>query len=79
MLGMAVIYPVRVLLVLRLLLKACGELTKNSDVCSYKHLVTLAWVLTDQIHFAQISHQNLETFFADRMLTNFRMLKTREC
>ena len=65
------------LLVLKLLLKACGELTKNSDECSYKlsrHLAILALVLTDRIHVAQISHKSLETSFADRMLAKFHML-----
>jgi len=57
---------------LKLLLKACGELTKNSDECSYKRLAILAWVLTDQIHIAQ-AHQSLETSFVDRMLANFHM------
>lgn len=64
------------LLVLKLLSKACGELTKNSDECSYKlsrRLVILAWVLTDQIQ----SHKSLETSFADRMLAKFHMLEVK--
>jgi len=66
---------------LKLLLKACGELTKNSDECSYKPsrcLAILVWVLTDQIHIAQISHKSLETSFADRMLAKFLMLECVE-
>jgi hypothetical protein len=74
-----VICRVRELLVLKLLLKACGELTKNSDDCSYKRPAILAWVPTDQIHFAQISHPSLETSFADCILANRRMVKKREC
>ena len=78
-LGKAVICRVKVLLVLKPLLKACGELTKNLDDCRYKRPAILAWVPTDQIHFAQISHQSLETSFADRILANCRMVKMREC
>ena len=65
--GMAAIRRVRVLLVLRLLSKACGELTKSSDECSHKllkQLALLTWAFLVQTH---VAHTNLEISFADRM------------